>query len=99
MQVAQLERESDEIVSLESRAELAENERDAALERLHISTPRPPLQIGDMWEMLGAEGCQKLEEAINDHRCGCHQKYKLAGVTASVDADENRASLVILLFG
>ncbi len=64
-QVTDLEKTADTLVELESRTEIAENERDAALHRLAISTPRPEPDFGSVASVLDAAGLTKLRAALD----------------------------------
>ena len=55
-QVAELECACDEIVDLESRAEMAENERDELAAQVRCLTPRPGPNAGDFLGRLGEQG-------------------------------------------
>ena len=69
VQMAELERQAEHMVELESRAEVAEGERDAALDKMHLMTPRPSLSPSiDLPNQLGPEGASKFLAAINKHR-------------------------------
>lgn len=69
-QMAELERVGDAAVDLESRAEVAEGERDAALERMRAMTPRPALPAGmHLPTALGPAGTAKFVAAVTRHRC------------------------------
>lgn len=74
--MAELERQAEHMVELESRAEVAEGERDAALDRMQLLTPRPPLSAAvELPDQLGPEGAAKFLAAVNKHRqranCTC----------------------------
>ena len=69
VQVTDLERTTDALVEMESRAETAENERDAALTRLRISTPRPQPNLGSMPSFLDAAGLKKFQQALSNYKC------------------------------
>ena len=62
-----LERQSEQVVPLQSKLELAVNERDAALAKVEGLTPRPGLRAFDG---LTPEGCKKLGAAFDAHRYG-----------------------------
>lgn len=62
-----LERQSQQVVPLQSKLELAINERDAALAKAEGLTPRPGLRVFDG---LTSEGCKKLGAAFDAHRYG-----------------------------
>ena len=72
MQIAQLEAMADEAVALESRAEAAENERDDALERARVYTPRPAPVFASADPPLNAAAAEKLAEALEEFRQACH---------------------------
>jgi hypothetical protein len=57
-----------QVVSLESRAEVAENERDAALEAARASTPRPALDLPSFEALVGEQGLARLQLAVSMHR-------------------------------
>lgn len=48
MQIAELEKAADEMVGLESRAQVAEGERDEAVLRMAVYTPRPSADLGKL---------------------------------------------------
>ncbi|DBB03290.1 TPA: Translin-associated factor X-interacting protein 1 [Trebouxia sp. C0006] len=60
-----LERQSDQLVPLQSKLELAIDERDAALAKSEGLTPRPGVRAFDG---LTPEGCKKLGAAFDAHR-------------------------------
>ena len=60
-----LERQADQVVPLQSRLELAVNERDAAIAKAGAMTPRPGVRAFDG---LSPEGCKKLGAALDAHR-------------------------------
>ena len=62
-----LERQSEQVVPLQSKLELAINERDAALAKAEGLTPRPGLRA---FNGLTPEGCKKLGAAFDAHRYG-----------------------------
>lgn len=64
-QMADLEREADQALNLQSRLELAINERDAAIAKAEGLTPRPQVRA---FEGLTSEGTAKLNEALAFHR-------------------------------
>lgn len=64
-QMADLEREADQVLTLQSRLELAVNERDAALAKAEGLTPRPGVNAFEGWT---TEGTAKLNEALAMHR-------------------------------
>ncbi len=69
LQMAELERQAEHMVEVESRAEVAEGERDAALDKMALMTPRPALSPTiDLPKSLGLEGTAKFLAAINKHR-------------------------------
>ena len=65
VQVTELEKTADSLVEMESRAEIAENERDAVMSRLKISTPRPEPNFGSISSVLDAAGLKKLRDALD----------------------------------
>ncbi len=62
-----LERQSEQLVPLQSKLELAINERHAALAKAEGLTPRPGLRP---FAGLTPEGCKKLGAAFDAHRYG-----------------------------
>ncbi|KAK9825600.1 hypothetical protein WJX74_009007 [Apatococcus lobatus] len=50
---------------MKSRAEIAENERDAALDKLHISTPRPAPDLRNLPTVLNPAGLKKFQDALS----------------------------------
>ena len=71
MQMAELEAAADALVELESRAEVAESERDAALAAGRSLTPRPGLPAAlPLAQRLGPAGAARLDEALQLFRCG-----------------------------
>ena len=64
-QMADLEREADQALNLQSRLELAINERDAAVAKAEGLTPRPQVRA---FEGSTPEGTAKLNEALALHR-------------------------------
>ncbi len=62
-----LERQSEQLVPLQSKLELAINERDAAVAKAEGLTPRPGVRAFDG---LTFEGCKKLGAAFDAHRYG-----------------------------
>ena len=69
MQTAELEAAADALVELESRAEVAENERDAALAAARSLTPRPGLPAAlPLAQRLGPAGAARLDEALQHFR-------------------------------
>ena len=77
MQMVELERQAEHMVELESRAEVAEGERDAALDRMQAMTPRPPLSAAiELPHLLGPEGAAKFASAVDKHRLApCRLPY------------------------
>ena len=70
LQMAELELAADALVELESRAEVAENERDAALEAGRSLTPRPGLPAAlPLVQRMGPAGAARLEESLRQYRC------------------------------
>ncbi len=69
VQMAELERQAEHMVEVESRAEVAEGERDAALDRMQLMTPRPALPPSiELPSTLGPEGSAKFLAALNKFR-------------------------------
>ena len=69
LQGAELEKQAEGIVVLESRIEVAEGERDAAREAMQAMTPRPGLPPGlALPSQLGPEGTAKFMAALTKHR-------------------------------
>ncbi|KAK9848176.1 hypothetical protein WJX84_010121 [Apatococcus fuscideae] len=64
-QVTDLERTADTLVEMESRAEIAENERDVALDKLRISTPRPAPDLRNLPSVLDSAGLKKFQDALS----------------------------------
>lgn len=64
-QVADLEKQADQALTLQSKLELAVNERDAAVLKAEGLTPRPG---AEPFEGLSPEGIQRLDEALASHR-------------------------------
>lgn len=62
-----LERQSELLVPLQSKLQLAINERDAAIAKAEGLTPRPGLRAFDG---LTPRGCKKLGAAFDAHRYG-----------------------------
>ena len=60
-----LERQADQVVPLQSKLELASNERDAAIAKAEGLTPRPGVRPV---EGLSPEGCKQLGSALDAHR-------------------------------
>jgi hypothetical protein len=67
-QIAELEAVADEAVALESRAEAAENERDDALEKARVFTPRPTPSFERVEPALNEEASSLLTEMIHLYR-------------------------------
>ena len=63
--VGDLQRQADEVVPLQSKLELASNERDAAIAKAGELTPRPGVRA---FEGLTSEGCKRLGAALDAHR-------------------------------
>ncbi|CAL8464737.1 g4272 [Coccomyxa elongata] len=85
-QMAELERQAEHMVEVESRAEVAEGERDAALDKMALMTPRPALSPTiDLPKSLGPEGTSKFLAAINKHRAW--PAAELAGMLVGVVVD------------
>ncbi|KAK9848175.1 hypothetical protein WJX84_006708 [Apatococcus fuscideae] len=70
-QVTDLERTADTLVEMESRAEIAENERDVALDKLRISTPRPAPDLRNLPSVLDSAGLKKFQDALSKFQCAC----------------------------
>ncbi len=69
--MVELEAAADALVELESRAEVAEGERDAALAAGRALTPRPGLSAAlPLAQRLGPAGAARLEQALQLFRCG-----------------------------
>lgn len=70
-QVTQLEAAADEAVAQQSRAEVAENERDTVVAKLAWMTPRPSLR-GRMLrgQVLDDHVFRLVEQAMQSHRWG-----------------------------
>ena len=69
LQGAELEKQAEGIVVLESRIEVAEGERDGAREAMQAMTPRPGLPPGmALPGQLGPEGTAKFMAALTKHR-------------------------------
>lgn len=78
-QMAELEAAADALVELESRAEVAESERDAALAAARSLTPRPGLPAAlPLAQRLGPAGAARLDEALQRFRCGCLESGRMA---------------------
>lgn len=60
-----LERQADQVVPLQSKLELALNERDAAIAKAEGLTPRPGVRAV---EGLSPEGCNRLSAGLAAHR-------------------------------
>ena len=83
--VGDLEKQADQVVPLQSKLELAINERDAAIAKAEGLTPRPGVRA---FEGLSPEGCKQLGAALDAHRfciLVCHDGVLLfiLGVFAS----------------
>lgn len=65
MQIAKLEAVADQAVALESRIEAAESERDDALERAKIFTPRPAAAFLQTDPPLNDSASAKLAEVLD----------------------------------
>ena len=80
LQGAELEKQAEGIVVLESRIEVAEGERDAAREQMQAMTPRPGLPPGmALPGQLGPEGTAKFMAALTKHRW-CWHPLLVSGV-------------------
>lgn len=69
VQLAELEQTADEMVALESRAEMAEAERDGAAEAMAAMTPRPARPLPAAQAVLGTEGLALLQTVVLHYRC------------------------------
>lgn len=67
-QVAKLEAVADEVVNLESRLEAAEEERDKAVQKARVFTPRPEPSFDDSSLRLNAEAASFLSKMIKEFR-------------------------------
>ena len=68
-QMLGMEKAADEGVAFQSRAEAAEAQRDAAVDRMRAMTPRPPLpRAMALPAALGAEGTQRFVAALAKYR-------------------------------
>lgn len=63
--IGDLERQADQVVPLQSKLELAVNERDAAIAKAEGLTPRPGVRA---FEGLSPEGCTRLGAGLDAHR-------------------------------
>ena len=77
----ELERQTDQIVPLQSKLELAINERDAAIAKAEGLTPRPGVRA---FAGVSPEGCKKLDAALAAHRFVCNPLYIVAPFTESL---------------
>ena len=68
LQISELEQAADELVALESRAEMAEAEAEAAAESMAVMTPRPPRTAPAAEQLLGSEGVAALQAAALQYR-------------------------------
>jgi hypothetical protein len=68
LQISELEQAADELVALESRAEMAEAEAEAAAESMAVMTPRPPRPAPAAEQLLGPEGLAALQAAALQYR-------------------------------
>lgn len=66
------------MVTLESRAEMAEAERDAAAESMATMTPRPARPAPAAAQLLGAEGADLLQQVVQHYRCAQFEMLKNA---------------------
>lgn len=67
--MAELEHQAEHMIEMESRAEVAEGERDSALDKMQLMTPRPSMSPSiDLLGSLGAEGNSVFLAALNKHR-------------------------------
>lgn len=72
----ELEKQAQGIIELESRAEVAEGERDAARYQMQAMTPRPGLPPGMLLPgLLGSEGTAKFVAALTKNRCRLLRSY------------------------
>ena len=76
----ELERQTDQIVPLQSKLELAINERDAAIAKAEGLTPRPGVRA---FAGVSPEGCKKLDAALAAHRFVYNPLYLVAPFTGS----------------
>ena len=60
-----LERQSEQLIPMQSKLELALNERDDAIAQREALTPRPGVRA---FEGLSPEGCKMLATALDAHR-------------------------------
>lgn len=68
MQVASLEAVADEVVNLESRLQAAEEERDAAVEKALVFTPRPEPAFQGSAVPLSSEAVDLLSTVVVQYR-------------------------------
>ena len=66
--MAKLEAVADEIVNLESRLEAAEEERDTAVQKARVFTPRPEPSFNNSTVQLNAEASSLLARSITTFR-------------------------------
>lgn len=77
MQISELEQAADELIALESRAEMAEADAEAAEEAMTGMTPRPSRPSPAAEQLLGSEGLQALQAAALQYRCAdAFQHYR-----------------------
>ena len=67
-QVAKLEAVADEVVNLESRLEAAEEERNAAVQKARVFTPRPEPYFDDSAVQLNEQATSWLRRMIKEFR-------------------------------
>ncbi|EIE22924.1 hypothetical protein COCSUDRAFT_64043 [Coccomyxa subellipsoidea C-169] len=92
LEMAELERQAEHMVEVESRAEVAEGERDAALDRMQLMTPRPALPPSiELPSTLGPEGSAKFLAALNKFRTW--PASDLAGMLVGVTVDGSTSVL------
>lgn len=82
--VGDLERQADQVVPLQSKLELATNERNAAIAKAEGLTPRPGVRA---FEGLSPEGCKLLGAALDAHKfyiLFCHENMFLLLLLANL---------------
>ena len=80
LQISELEQAADELVALESRAEMAEAEAEAAAESMAVMTPRPSRPAPAAEQLLGSEGLAALQAAALQYRQADCAGRCLAGI-------------------
>lgn len=83
VQIAQLEVVANEVVNLESRLEAAESERDVAVEKARVFTPRPAASLESTATPLNEEATKLIMDAIATFRCVRMKQVECSGETAS----------------